>query len=166
MGDEHRLQLDPTLRPSLFSDGALPPVPDYQLTPPSLLGDKGPAYPSVMPGHLTPPGQGPAAVPSLDPTKMLPLHGHYAEQDADRELSRRIMAPVPGRPGGGGSMEPPGLTLGDWRITGRPAMSTDERYDTPGTRARAEQQDRDQRDAQRRGETVPDPVGDLVRGGR
>src|SRR5690242_3787326 len=101
MGDnDQKLRLDPTLQPPLFGPGPLPPVPDYQLTPPSLLGgEPGPRLPHVMPGHLTPPGTGPAPVPSLDPARMLPLYGHLT--DPDQDLSRRIFAPVPARPGGG-----------------------------------------------------------------
>ena len=63
-------QLDPALQVPLSANGQLPPVPDYQLTPPSLLGESGQRFPSVMPQHLTPPGGAPAATPSLDPAKM------------------------------------------------------------------------------------------------
>lgn len=165
MGDDSRLHLDPALRAPL-RDGALPPVPDYQLTPTSLLGDEGApghGHPSVMPGHLRPPGQGDAGAPSLDPRRMLSVYGHYADEDPGEALSRHIMTPLPAR-GAGGPAQAPGLTVGGFRVTGRPVTSTDDRFDTPGTRARAEQQERDQGEAQRRGETAPDPVGEQLRG--
>jgi hypothetical protein len=55
-----------------------------------------------------------------------------------------------------------GVTVGDWQIGGTWAGSTDDRYDTPETRQRAEQHDQDAREAQRRGEQMPNPVHDLL----
>ena len=48
-----------------------------------------------------------------------------------------------------------GVTVGDWQIGVTPKGSTDDRYDDPEKRQRAEQQEEDKREAQRRGEQGP-----------
>ncbi|MGA7953501.1 MAG: hypothetical protein WCA07_08265 [Gloeobacterales cyanobacterium] len=49
-----------------------------------------------------------------------------------------------------------GVTVGDWQFGVAPKGSTDDRYDTPENRRRAEQQEEDKREAQRRGEQGPE----------
>jgi hypothetical protein len=48
-----------------------------------------------------------------------------------------------------------GVTVGDWQLGVTPKGSTDDRYDNPQNRRRAEQKDEDKREAQRRGEQGP-----------
>jgi hypothetical protein len=48
-----------------------------------------------------------------------------------------------------------GVTVGDWQIGVTPKGSTSDRYDDPEKRRRAEQEDEDKREAQRRGEQGP-----------
>jgi hypothetical protein len=55
-----------------------------------------------------------------------------------------------------------GITVGDWQIGVTPSMSTDDRYDDPQTRERVERQEADEREARRRGESTPNPIGDLL----
>jgi hypothetical protein len=111
----------------------------------------------------------------LDPDRMGPVFGHYAEDASlEHRLNQTLKLPTDflgrnaGKPvhrGWGKNDAGAGLTRGDWQIGGKPSMSTSDRFDSPGTRDRAEREDRDAVDAQHRGESAPDPAGDLLRGG-
>jgi hypothetical protein len=48
-----------------------------------------------------------------------------------------------------------GVTMGDWQLGVIPKGSTDNRYDNPQNRRRAEQQEEDKQEAQRRGDQGP-----------
>jgi hypothetical protein len=149
-------------------------------------------YPKVMPGklHLDPlpslPAGPEAAAPDitmgvssrqpwrfptgglppwLSPDVMGPIFGHYAHgPDDPLTLPADFPGPSPtGAKGRWGKNDAGlGLRTRDWHIGAKPTGETSDRFDSPGTRDRAERVDRDERDARSRGETVPDPVGDNV----
>ncbi len=57
----------------------------------------------------------------------------------------------------------PGLTLGDWQIGGTVVTGTDSRHDLAVNEEHARREEEDQREAHQLGETVPDPVGEMIR---
>ncbi len=56
-----------------------------------------------------------------------------------------------------------GVTVGNWQIGVKPAMSTDDRFDNDENRRKADQKDQNDRDAKARGEENPNPVMDLIK---
>jgi len=104
--------------------------------------------------------------PWLSPELMEPVFGQYAD-GLDNSLKLPADFPGPAKPGSHGRWGKNdaglGVTTRDWQIGGVPSGSTSDRFDSPGTRGRAERVDQDERDARSRGETAPNPVGDLIR---
>jgi hypothetical protein len=110
--------------------------------------------------------------PSLDPAVMGPVFGHYGDgDDLEKQLEKRLTLASnfldrdrgnPAAPGWGLNDAGPGYTTKNWQIGGKPKMSTDDTYDTPDTRDRATRTDADKTEAQKRGETAPNPVKDAV----
>jgi hypothetical protein len=156
------LHLDPEFAPIL--DGRPPLLPDAPASPTTGI-DMGV---TAQPVHRF--GQG---VPWLDPKLMGPVFEHYTpgndtEQAINRTLKLRSNFLGPDdrhavNRGWGKNDAGVGLARGDWQMGGMPVTQTSDRFDTPGTRDRAERTDLDAAAAQQRGEKAPDPVGDLVR---
>ena len=145
----------------------LDPMPSL---PPSPTPETGTSHIDMgvtsSPQHRFPTGGLP---PWLSPELMGPMFGHYAPgiDRLDDTLKLPTEFPGPAKPGSHGRWGKNdagvGLTTGDWQIGGMPTGETSDRFDSPGTRARAERIDQDERDARSSGETVPNPVGDLIR---
>jgi hypothetical protein len=144
-----KLQLDPM--PSL------PPRPEETATPHIDMGVTSSSHPRFPTGGLP---------PWLSPELMGPMFEHYAH-GLDDSLKLPADFPGPAKPGSHGRWGKNdaglGVTTRDWQIGGMPRGETSDRFDSPGTRARAERVDQDERDARSRGETAPNPVGDLIR---
>ncbi len=104
--------------------------------------------------------------PWLSPDVMGPMFDHYAH-GMDDKLTLPSDFPGPASSGARGRWGKNdagvGLTAGDWQFGGMPTTKTSDRYDSPGTRDRADRIEQTERDAKSRGETVPDPVGDGIR---
>jgi hypothetical protein len=170
---DSRLHLDPELA-YLEADPS-----EHLLTPPSI-----PALPDApaVGGHIdmgvtSQPRHsiGSSLPPWLDPTLSGPLFDRFSpDDDTEERLGQTMRLPSklfpqddrhPAPPGWGKNDAGAGLTKGDWQMGGKPSMSTSDRFDTPGTRDRAELTDRDNDSLQKRGEpAAPDPVGDALRG--
>lgn len=104
--------------------------------------------------------------PWLSPEIMEPMFGQYGDGiDESLKLPSDFPGPVaPGTRGRWGKNDAGvGVTTGGWQLGGAPATSTSDRFDDPGTRARDDRVEQDERDARARGETAPDPVGDAIR---
>jgi hypothetical protein len=94
---------------------------------------------------------------SLDADTAGELFGHYTDRGEANDILRsppKAPAEAPTR-GFGMNKSGLGYTGNDWQIGVVPAGETDNRYDTPEGRYRAERADQDKRDADRRGETMP-----------
>ncbi|MFB2892885.1 hypothetical protein ACE1CI_08070 [Aerosakkonemataceae cyanobacterium BLCC-F50] len=72
------------------------------------------------------------------------------------ETIQRDLDPDPDLLNGIGEKASPKIRAGDWDITFQPNFKTDDRYDTPENRRRAEQKD----EAERRGDKYPNPLED------
>ncbi len=165
--------------PNVMS-GKLHLDPEFQTTPSPPVGPEQPHAPSGeshidmgVSEHPSRPLTG-GLPPSLDPTLMGPVFGHFGPDDSlESQVNRDLQLPSklfghddrnPAQKGWGKNGAGAGTTWHGYEIGGKPTMSTSDRMDNPDTRARADRQDQDTTDAQQRGEKAPDPVGDAVKG--
>jgi hypothetical protein len=134
-------------------------------------------HPEAMPQGAAPAAQWPAAagpqLTGMDPMQAYQLFDHHVDPQKPDYL--KLPPPPdqtrqPGEPatrGFGLNKTGLGFTGPSWQVGLVPASETDNRYENPQNRERAERSDQDKRDADRRGESMPrqnDNISDAGQG--
>lgn len=91
----------------------------------------------------------------------LGVESRPAGADEPQAQERPPAAPKPDR-GHLDLTQTPGIVVGDWSLQVTLSTGTDGSQDSPRDRDQALQRDRDQREAQLRGEKIPNPIGDML----